>query len=371
MCCDFNFHLHVIILQVIRCNKVCVCVCVCVKQKIIFTTEVLAEKVFSEAHFGERPPVRLFLMASAEENIRNCHPLWSATIKEVDWNDEAFSSGTFRGANIRQRAAGEGTSDLRSSPRLSLEHPAGHPTSSTTSSPPATSSESQPAGHPTSSTTSSPPAPSRATQAAGHPTSSTTSSPPAPSRATQAAGHPTSSTTSSPPAPSRATQAAGHPTSSTTSSPPAPSRATQAAGHPTSSTTSSPPAPSRATQAAGHPTSSTTSSPPAPSRATQAEGAEGELRRIRSEFVQRVSIPVIKGLLDDLWQQELLSTEDKDFVMEKGKIKTDMARCLIDMVIGKGETASKEMIDSMKKRDNPLCITLGLISSPTASGAQF
>ena len=97
----------------------------------------------------------------------------------------------------------------------------------------------------------------------------------------------------------------------------------------------------------------------------------GELRRIRSEFVQRVSIPVIKGLLDDLWQQKLLSTEDKDFVMEKEKIKTDMARRLIDMVIGKGETTSKEMIDSMKKRDNPLCITLGLISSPTASGPEF
>ena len=96
----------------------------------------------------------------------------------------------------------------------------------------------------------------------------------------------------------------------------------------------------------------------------------GELRRIRSDFVQRVSIPVIKGLLDDLWQQKLLSTEDKDFVMEKEKIKTDMARRLIDMVIGKGEMASKEMIDSMKKRDNPLCITLGLISSPTASGPE-
>ena len=69
-----------------RKRKYCVCVCVCVyvlcKQKIIFTTEVLAEKVSSEAHFGERPPVRLFLMASAEENIRNCRPLWSATIKE-------------------------------------------------------------------------------------------------------------------------------------------------------------------------------------------------------------------------------------------------------------------------------------------------
>ncbi|XP_056468394.1 uncharacterized protein LOC130406731 isoform X2 [Gadus chalcogrammus] len=296
--------------------------------KLEFVTEVLALKGFSEARFGERPPFRLFLMDSDCDEL-----LWSATINKDDWNGEKsnlskifrFLSKKFQGANSRQRVAAEGTSDLRSSPRLSLEHRlgacsiSGAPPSSKRSSPPATSSESQPAGKATSST----------------------------------------------PAPSRATQAAGHPTSSTTSSPPAPSRATQAAGHPTSSTTSSPPATSRATQAAGHPTSSTTSSPPAPSRATQAEGAEGELRRIYSEFVQRVSIPVINGLLDDLWQQNLLSTEDKDFVTGKGKIKTDMARHLMDMVIGKGEKASKEMIDSMKKRDNPLCITLGLISSPT------
>ncbi|XP_030235933.1 uncharacterized protein LOC115560657 isoform X3 [Gadus morhua] len=322
-----------------------------------FTTAVLALKGCFEVRFSERrPPFKLFL-------------------KDPDW-DKALLKFTIREEDWHSEEKPERTSDLPSSPRLSLEHPpatsratqaAGHPTSSPTSSPPAPSRATQAAGHPTSSTTISPPAPARATQAAGHPTSSTTSSPPAPSSETLAAGHPTSSTTSSPPAPSMATQAAGHPTSSTTSSPPAPSRAIQAAGHPTSSTTSIPPAPSRATQAAGHPTSSTTSSPPAPSRATQ---AEGELRRIRSEFVQRVSIPVIKGLLDDLWQQELLSTEDKDFVMEKGKIKTDMARCLIDMVIGKGEKASKEMIDSMKKRDNPLCITLGLITSPTASGPE-
>ena len=97
----------------------------------------------------------------------------------------------------------------------------------------------------------------------------------------------------------------------------------------------------------------------------------GELQRIHSEFVKTVKISVIRGLLDDLLQQKVFSTEDKDSVMEKGKIKTDMARRLIDMVIGKGETASKEMIDSMKKRDNPLCITLGLISSPTASGPEF
>ncbi|XP_056466650.1 uncharacterized protein LOC130405536 isoform X8 [Gadus chalcogrammus] len=297
--------------------------------KLEFVTEVLALKGFSEACFGERPPFRLFLMDSDCDEL-----LWSATIREDDWNGEKsnlwkifrFLPRKSHGANSRQRVAA-GTSDFRSSPRLSLVHEK-----------------------------------CRSKMDPGH-----VSSTPAPSSESQPAGQATSSTTSSPPAPSRATQAAGHPTSSTTSSPPAPSRATQAAGHPTSSTTSSPPAPSRATQAAGHPTSSTTSSPPAPSRATQ---AEGELRSIRSEFVQRVQIPVIKGLLDDLWQQKLLSTEDMDSVMEKGKIKADMARCLIDMVIGKGENASKEMIDSMKKRDNPLCITLGLISSPTASGPE-
>ncbi|CAL8349694.1 unnamed protein product [Arctogadus glacialis] len=91
---------------------------------------------------------------------------------------------------------------------------------------------------------------------------------------------------------------------------------------------------------------------------------KGELQRIHSEFVKTVKISVIRGLLGDLWQQKVFSTEDKDSVMEKGKIKTDMARCLIDMVIMKGERASQIMIDSMMKRDPDLCSTLGLISSP-------
>ncbi|CAL8390613.1 unnamed protein product [Boreogadus saida] len=90
----------------------------------------------------------------------------------------------------------------------------------------------------------------------------------------------------------------------------------------------------------------------------------GELRRIRSEFVERVSGPVIKGLVDDLWQQKVFSTEEKDSVFEDQRIRVDRARCLIDMVMRKGERASHVMIDSMKKRDQHLCSTLGLMSSP-------
>ncbi|XP_056444934.1 NACHT, LRR and PYD domains-containing protein 3-like [Gadus chalcogrammus] len=89
----------------------------------------------------------------------------------------------------------------------------------------------------------------------------------------------------------------------------------------------------------------------------------GELQRIRSEFVKGVSEPVIKGLLDDLWQQKVFSSEEKDYVMAE-RTKADQARRLIDMVMGKGERASQAMIDSMKKRDEHLCSTLGLISSP-------
>uniref|UniRef100_A0A8C5C4B8 Uncharacterized protein n=1 Tax=Gadus morhua TaxID=8049 RepID=A0A8C5C4B8_GADMO len=94
----------------------------------------------------------------------------------------------------------------------------------------------------------------------------------------------------------------------------------------------------------------------------------GELRRIRSEFVKGVSEPAIKGLLDDLWQQKVFSSEEKDYVMAE-RTKADQARRLIDMVIGKGERASQAMIDSMKKRDQHLCSTLGLISSLAGVGS--
>ncbi|CAL8396285.1 unnamed protein product [Gadus morhua 'NCC'] len=94
----------------------------------------------------------------------------------------------------------------------------------------------------------------------------------------------------------------------------------------------------------------------------------GELQRIRSEFVKGVSEPVIKGLLDDLWQQKVFSSEEKDYVMAE-RTKADQARCLIDMVMGKGEKASHVMIDSMKKRDQHLCSTLGLMSSLPGVGS--
>ncbi|XP_030236697.1 uncharacterized protein LOC115561050 [Gadus morhua] len=105
------------------------------------------------------------------------------------------------------------------------------------------------------------------------------------------------------------------------------------------------------------------SSPPSLEKESGEENM-GEVRRVRSEFIQRVSYPVIKGLLDDLWQQKVFSTEDKDSVMVEQRFRADQARRLIDMVIGKGERASQIMIYCMKMRDKHLYSTLGLIPSP-------
>ncbi|CAL8333316.1 unnamed protein product [Boreogadus saida] len=90
-----------------------------------------------------------------------------------------------------------------------------------------------------------------------------------------------------------------------------------------------------------------------------------DLKSIRSAFVGKVGLPALKGLLDDLWQRKMLSTDDKDTVMEDQTNRTDRARCLIDMVMGKGERASQAMIDCMLERDRELYLTLGLILPPS------
>ena len=95
-----------------------------------------------------------------------------------------------------------------------------------------------------------------------------------------------------------------------------------------------------------------------------------ELRRVHSEFIKKVSDPVIKSLLDDLTDHQVFSTEEKDSVMEK-KNRAAQARRLIYMVICKGAGASWIMINNMKKRDPNLCCTLGLISSPAGMGGEL
>jgi len=69
---------------------------------------------------------------------------------------------------------------------------------------------------------------------------------------------------------------------------------------------------------------------------------------------------VLSGLLEDLLQEKVLSTENKDFVLESQTTKKNRAYCLINMVIRKGERASQMMVDSLKVRGPELWVQLRL-----------
>ncbi|XP_063070405.1 caspase a-like [Engraulis encrasicolus] len=79
-----------------------------------------------------------------------------------------------------------------------------------------------------------------------------------------------------------------------------------------------------------------------------------DLARMRKLFIDKVSLPVVKQLLDDLVEDRVLNEEEKDSVLEENKSKADKARCLIDMVKKKGDKASLKMIQHIKERDENL-----------------
>lgn len=94
-----------------------------------------------------------------------------------------------------------------------------------------------------------------------------------------------------------------------------------------------------------------------------------ELARVRGRFVDKVSKPLLKQLLDDLLEDGLLNDGEKDSVLEDNSNKADMARALIDMVKRKGDQASRKMIARLEIRDPTLYSELGLSCGPPAQPA--
>ncbi|XP_074534769.1 caspase a-like [Halichoeres trimaculatus] len=88
--------------------------------------------------------------------------------------------------------------------------------------------------------------------------------------------------------------------------------------------------------------------------------ADKELGRVRSSFVEKVSKAVIKQLLDDLLDDEVINDGEKDSILEENSTKADKARALIDTVKKKGDKASRTMITRLQSRDKTLHSELGL-----------
>ncbi|KAM3624402.1 uncharacterized protein V6R79_023002 [Siganus canaliculatus] len=81
--------------------------------------------------------------------------------------------------------------------------------------------------------------------------------------------------------------------------------------------------------------------------------AEETLQRIRAQFVERVSDPVLDKLLDELQSRGVLP--DPECEAYRAKSKTDKARNVIDTVRKKGQHASSIMIKILSKNDPYLC----------------
>ncbi|KAM9437594.1 uncharacterized protein ACWYII_015456 isoform 2-T3 [Salvelinus alpinus] len=84
-----------------------------------------------------------------------------------------------------------------------------------------------------------------------------------------------------------------------------------------------------------------------------------QLRFVRWKFVEKVSEPIIKCLLDGLLQKKAINDYEKDSVKVIAE-RADKARAIIDMVLNKGTFACLTMKTLLCELDQFLCSELGL-----------
>uniref|UniRef100_A0A673AU62 CARD domain-containing protein n=1 Tax=Sphaeramia orbicularis TaxID=375764 RepID=A0A673AU62_9TELE len=80
---------------------------------------------------------------------------------------------------------------------------------------------------------------------------------------------------------------------------------------------------------------------------------------VRSGFIDGVSEPVLKSLLDKLLVKRVVTDAEMDKVNGM-QTRADKARLVIDTVRRKGEDASSEMIEILCELDPFLCENLDL-----------
>ena len=84
------------------------------------------------------------------------------------------------------------------------------------------------------------------------------------------------------------------------------------------------------------------------------------LMDIRTRFIDGISGPVLRSLLDKLFEKKVITDPERESADERQNNR-DMARSVIDTVRKKGEAASSEMIEFLCEVDPFLCEHLGLI----------
>ncbi|XP_036790071.1 NACHT, LRR and PYD domains-containing protein 1 homolog isoform X2 [Oncorhynchus mykiss] len=98
-----------------------------------------------------------------------------------------------------------------------------------------------------------------------------------------------------------------------------------------------------------------------PAESSLTGSSEQQLRSVRTEFVKRVSGPVLDGLLDRLLQHTVINQEEMESVKVIAE-RAEKARDIIDMVLRKGTESCSRMINLLGKLDAYLCSQLQINS---------
>lgn len=87
--------------------------------------------------------------------------------------------------------------------------------------------------------------------------------------------------------------------------------------------------------------------------------AEQNLMSLRSEFINRVSEPVLRKLLDKLLECRVITEGEMEEIAAEGS-RTDKARRVIDSVRRKGSVASSALVSALRQVDPCLSTQLNL-----------
>ncbi|XP_029604733.1 NACHT, LRR and PYD domains-containing protein 1b allele 3-like [Salmo trutta] len=103
-----------------------------------------------------------------------------------------------------------------------------------------------------------------------------------------------------------------------------------------------------------------------PAESSLTGSAEQQLRSVRTEFVKRVSGPVLNELLDGLLQHTVINQEEMESVKVIAE-RTEKARDIIDMVLRKGTESCSRMINLLVELDPCLCslLQINTVGVPT------
>lgn len=85
----------------------------------------------------------------------------------------------------------------------------------------------------------------------------------------------------------------------------------------------------------------------------------------------KVSEETISQLVDELYQEKVVTCQEKDSILQPRKSRAEMARDVIDKVWKKGEMACRLMIHYIFTIDPMLHRCLGLSSSEPTSPSEF